>query len=675
MIKNKLKLDDLYYMVSHIYSDKNYERPPLSTFGHLFQICGSFSTFIQNKKKEGLDFEDALCKALGWYFPLLAKFRVFSVEELIFRKYPYACPYCREKPHDDSICKTVKGTSATVDHKALVKKYNENQKIIPKGLNEWQEMFQKIYPRDIDDFNNGRSVLGLFEELAELEDAIESFDKNPKYFAGEAADVFSYIMGIANEYSIQCQKEGRTFSFEDSFLKRYPGICIQCGNPICNCPPIPESTVGRMAKELDLFKLDILFNLDNSELHQHGQNVANEILENLGGYSIVTENIPFDRGETNRALMVLCLRISENLKSSNSELSTKFEEVAIKIGSDIKNPGSKKSIKWTDRIIELVNQGISRKDLAIFKNDKSISGTLGRIITEITNIRLGIITALPKEFAAMKAMFQESRQYPQIADDPNIYEIGIIPTTDGSGSHIVVLTMLKEMGNNSAAAAATNLLRSFPNIEDILMVGIAGGIPDYENADKHVRLGDIVISDKEGVIQYDFAKGSTSKPSANLIGQVKLLESNRIGKQYPWLKYIDRGKHLEGSQRPSIDTDKLYKWEDGKEELVEHPYDEDRKLDQPKLFYGRIGAANTLLKDPMKRDELKQKYNLLAIEMEGSGIADGTWVSGKSYLLIRGISDYCDPKKNDKWQGYAAVAAAAYARALIESLALVKKNS
>jgi nucleoside phosphorylase len=54
--------------------------------------------------------------------------------------------------------------------------------------------------------------------------------------------------------------------------------------------------------------------------------------------------------------------------------------------------------------------------------------------------------------------------------------------------------------------------------------------------------------------------------------------------------------------------------------------------------------------------------------MEGSGIEDGTWNAGQHYILIRGISDYCDGSKNDMWQGYAAVVAASYARALIESL-------
>ena len=36
----------------------------------------------RRKKREGLDATDVICKALGWYFPLLAKLGVKSVEEL-----------------------------------------------------------------------------------------------------------------------------------------------------------------------------------------------------------------------------------------------------------------------------------------------------------------------------------------------------------------------------------------------------------------------------------------------------------------------------------------------------------------------------------------------------------------------------------------------------------------
>src|ERR1700740_2191578 len=92
------RLDDLYKMVAYIYGDKLSSRSTAATFAHLVEVCGMLTIHDRKKKREGLDVADALCKALGWYFPLLAKFKVSSVEKLIFRKFPLCCPYCREAP-------------------------------------------------------------------------------------------------------------------------------------------------------------------------------------------------------------------------------------------------------------------------------------------------------------------------------------------------------------------------------------------------------------------------------------------------------------------------------------------------------------------------------------------------------------------------------------------------
>lgn len=302
--------------------------------------------------------------------------------------------------------------------------------------------------------------------------------------------------------------------------------------------------------------------------------------------------------------------------------------------------------------------------------------------SEITQgARFGIVTALPKEFAATCAMLSGAHDFP-IKDDPNDYVIGTIPAADKSGNHVVVVTFLKRPGNNSAAAAASHLVRSFPNVQDVLMVGIAGGVPRPEDVGKHVRLGDIVVSSELGVIQYDDVKlaegvarirGSSMPPSAAMLGKVRLLEAKRLAGNHPWESHIGRADSIEGAKRPDPSTDRLFSAEDPQKE-ISHPHDDPlRRPSQPKIYYGRIGSANTLLKDPKARDALGKELDLLAFEMEGSGIADGTWMDGKWYILIRGISDYCDLHKNDPWQGhtdvwqgYAAVAAAAYARSLIE---------
>ncbi|MGH7782360.1 MAG: hypothetical protein ACREO5_00725 [Candidatus Binatia bacterium] len=294
------RLDDLYKMVAYMYSHQNAQRSPTATFAHFVEVCGMLTVHDQPKRRDEYSVVDALCKALGWYFPLLAKLRVRSVEELVFRKFPYVCPYCRLAPHDDTPCKRARGTMRTVDHPALRRHYEINREIRPITLREWQAMFQKIYPRDLDD--RGRSVIGLFEELGELAEAVRVFEQHPKYFAGEAADVFSYLMGIANELSVRMAQQDQPFSLNDEFIKRYPGLCPQCGSQICICPPVPEATVGRLAKELNIENLSELFNPEPMSFETEGKDAGIAVLERVGGYQGVTERFPFDRGDANRAL-------------------------------------------------------------------------------------------------------------------------------------------------------------------------------------------------------------------------------------------------------------------------------------------------------------------------------------------------------------------------------------
>lgn len=53
------------------------------------------------------------------------------------------------------------------------------------------------------------------------------------------------------------------------------------------------------------------------------------------------------------------------------------------------------------------------------------------------------------------------------------------------------------------------------------------------------------------------------------------------------------------------------------------------------------------MKNYQKRQQLKKKFGVYAVEMEASGIADATWEMGTGYIVIRGICDYCDDYKND----------------------------
>lgn len=60
---------------------------------------------------------------------------------------------------------------------------------------------------------------------------------------------------------------------------------------------------------------------------------------------------------------------------------------------------------------------------------------------------------------------------------------------------------------------------------------------------------------------------------------------------------------------------------------------------------------------------LAKELGILCFEMEAAGLMDHFLC-----LVIRGISDYSDSHKNNRWQGYAAITAAVYAKDLISAL-------
>lgn len=289
--------------------------------------------------------------------------------------------------------------------------------------------------------------------------------------------------------------------------------------------------------------------------------------------------------------------------------------------------------------------------------------------------QVGIVTALPEEYAAMRRMLEPPVKELKPPGDPNTYLLGSISALrDGveEGRHRVVLTQLRRAGNPSAASAVTNMFRSFPSVRLALMVGIACGIPRPEDASKHVRLGDIVVSDRQGVL--DFTAGAKVSeglklrhtlppPSAPLTAAADALEADSLEGQRPWRALIEAHGADEVFALPDLATDVL---RDHDGDPIAHPDDPDRHDGEPRIFRGPIGSSNLLIRDPEFRDELAAEHGIYAIEMEGSGIADAAWGHDCSYGIVRGACDYGDDSKDDVWHNRAALVAAAYTRCLLE---------
>jgi nucleoside phosphorylase len=307
------------------------------------------------------------------------------------------------------------------------------------------------------------------------------------------------------------------------------------------------------------------------------------------------------------------------------------------------------------------------------------------------NYSVGWVCAISTESVAAQAFFDEKHDPPaEVAQhDNNSYALGRM------GNHNVVIAVLPdgEYGLVSAASVAKDMLHTFPNIRIGLMVGIGGGAPTQRH---DVRLGDVVVSSprdgKGGVIQYDFGKsiqdqrfletGFLNQPPTVLRSAVAAL---RTGYEADGHRLEDdirgvlqkRPRLRKKYSRPPADSDRLYipdHSHQGTDELCHQvcgdasstlvwrdPRDEED--DDPVIHYGIIASANQLMKDARTRDTLAAEKDVLCFEMEAAGL-----MNHFPCLVIRGICDYADTHKNKQWQGFAAMAAAAYAKDLLRQI-------
>ncbi|KAL5001020.1 hypothetical protein BDV10DRAFT_199592 [Aspergillus recurvatus] len=291
------------------------------------------------------------------------------------------------------------------------------------------------------------------------------------------------------------------------------------------------------------------------------------------------------------------------------------------------------------------------------------------------------ICALPLEMAAAKIMLDKVHPaLPQPGTDHNAYTLGSI------GKHNVVVACLPSgvYGITSAAIVMAHMLPTFPSLRFALMVGIGGGVP---NKNSDIRLGDVVVSiptaNSGGVIQYDYGKtlrdgrlhrtGSLNKPPQYLLTAMSQIRSDTMAGD-SWMKgnvaevFHQYQESHEQFSRPAKDWLFKSSYDDDSEfpdcslcdqshQVVRTP----RETVEPTVHYGLIASGNQVMKDARTRDSIAKEIDIFCFEMEAAGLMDQL-----PCLVIRGVSDYCDSHKNKEWQGYAALSAVAYARALLE---------
>jgi NTP pyrophosphatase (non-canonical NTP hydrolase) len=232
-----------------MYLDRNFYRDPESIFAHLVEVVGGLSLVASGKKKARVIPEEFLAKSLGWWMALCGKVGVKSIEALVWTKFPYACPYCREAHHVPAKCKSARQQRTSPDWEKLAEMGKDNAAKKPSALPGWQKMYDVIYPRS-DSTSHEKNFSRLAEELGELAEGIRVLPIARTYFLSEAADVFAWLMGEANQMDSEKSYPGGHGAFlENAMNTEYPGKCKYCGSQLCKCPPVLQSTLGRLAHE------------------------------------------------------------------------------------------------------------------------------------------------------------------------------------------------------------------------------------------------------------------------------------------------------------------------------------------------------------------------------------------------------------------------------------------
>lgn len=289
-------------------------------------------------------------------------------------------------------------------------------------------------------------------------------------------------------------------------------------------------------------------------------------------------------------------------------------------------------------------------------------------------IHAAIITIRQDEYEAMEAKLGKVR--PVVGK--NTYKYAELEPDEGAPIS-VVLTRVVGQGNTKAQAVASNIINELDPAW-IILVGIAGGVPDSE-----CSLGDVVLA----TYLHDFsltAAGESGVTRQHMGGDMhreveRFLSTRAVGADG------NRLRELAG-----FDTDS---------DLVIHPVVLSPEVSESRRYYGspsyrkkvkrtienrfpngkRNGGAivrqgpcangNVLVKSSGLLEEWQESArHIVQVEMELAGVYEAARTANREnypVLAIRGLSDIVGFARDSHWTGYACKTAAAFAAAVLQS--------
>ncbi|HEX8113377.1 MAG TPA: hypothetical protein VF516_36860 [Kofleriaceae bacterium] len=256
-----------------------------------------------------------------------------------------------------------------------------------------------------------------------------------------------------------------------------------------------------------------------------------------------------------------------------------------------------------------------------------------------------ILTVIQAEFIAARRVLRiDDGCQEKDPSDGTVYLRGTVRSKLANRSYSIVLTCIGGAGNPGAAAAtASAIAKCHPKA--VLLMGIAAGIRDK------VRIGEVVLSDR--VVAYEpaaliqSASGASVQPRPEIDRVPHTMSQDVVSYHTKQSRLRDAFKRA-GGVIPAAPAGR-------EDEFRVHVANEIA------LHSGTIASGEKLLRDPRKLLEVRElQHGKVEVgEMEAAGVVEACRHGAVPWLVIRGISDFGDQFKDDRFHEFASCAAAA----------------
>lgn len=219
-IEKPESLKDWQKMFANIYGEKN--KRDYTSAELLLHIVEESAKVAEGLRKENnSEISDCLPQLFAWFFAFCNEMKI-DLEKVVWHKYPGICPYCFKE--SNCMCITEEKKYHSPDE---LDNFRKQRNRVPLSLEDWQDMFRRIYGSINKTVWQKGVFLHFLEEIGEISKAFRLREK--QNLQDEIADAFAWLMAFSNKLE---------FKLEDIIYKTYPGKCDVCRKEKCECPPV-----------------------------------------------------------------------------------------------------------------------------------------------------------------------------------------------------------------------------------------------------------------------------------------------------------------------------------------------------------------------------------------------------------------------------------------------------